>query len=1041
MQKDNFTSYLNTFSPKYVDPAFSKVVGAPTDDSAGLLKALTQIEFIPDPVNNVSLPIISRLAQDDTKYWGADLSDNADFGYNYSKSLNTILGRNRSGMALEKLIEIIPNANFYTNLSPSRRESLDFFLRVLFDRSLLYPNVVDNSGELPVVVISAEAGKKYRHALRNFLYESKLIMLFPQAMSIVDSLVETPPEGEFALWEKYSNSNFNVGIFSALFRFNFDPNFNKESLFDLTALTDISKEGVSYVTPDAFYDLYKDLDWTNYGKMYPDNFEALIKKFLYPFQNSPTVENNPYDPSVSGNPGQPYKNNQFNLFEGAPTIEWVKATVPTAGPDKKAHTNTWTGAFFKNLTGKFSPAQTMAGPAPATLTIEEYNKMIVDIYYPGPWVGQEEAPGSPNFLRWLYMVPVSSIMEINTVIRINSYIEAINPPGATPPQFPGYTSYKEFLADYTDSVSSPDTQTQISKTLKLLSEKSGAVRFMQGFVELEIPSSGIHYISFPLTTAKHAIPEDIKWWDWFVKINDFSYKEEQFYEPLYGEDAFDQTSSDINYALFPSLTPGGIPESSPYNQWPDVFSFFQRLSIMSELNPDAQKTKLVTKYKSTEWFNILGKMFTKEDILTHVESGENALKSSISGWWHDFTLDKKWGGDRLAYLTPGSKASLLELSTFFFQGSGDETQYKSQYYHSGDALYGSNGNSAANTSVLYTGEEFTMTNPATGKEIVQKKFIQIHDHRKNSNDNNYSRINYDFWYTGKSGKNYNWSEDIAEKLNEKYPGAEFDGSYLYRSGHGQDLGFHELVFPAGPGFGDNFEFHGLPGIEVTFVTGYINDPSMTQWAPGGLASSSKVEEPLDLSGTMLFNMYNMFERLMTGDAQVIWEFNLLLKCFFTKELSTIIAIEHKILMEKLYSEINDIFDPSKQAALDALFTAVAVNRGDYKHKTRDPSPFDNIGSIDLQSIAAELLKGMLGALANTVDPTWKTEWFLPGPFTPIGVTAKLLLEEDLFKGDSGDDSPPSAALNACKEEFTEQLEKLEKIYTEDTLNPPPENND
>ena len=39
-------------------------------------------------------------------------------------------------------------------------------------------------------------------------------------------------------------------------------------------------------------------------------------------------------------------------------------------------------------------------------------------------------------------------------------------------------------------------------------------------------------------------------------------------------------------------------------------------------------------------------------------------------------------------------------------------------------------------------------------------------------------------------------------------------------------------------------------------------------------------------------------------------------------------------------------------------------------------------------------------MANTVDPTWKTDWFLPGPFTPFGVVAKLLDENgDIFKSD------------------------------------------
>ncbi len=37
--------------------------------------------------------------------------------------------------------------------------------------------------------------------------------------------------------------------------------------------------------------------------------------------------------------------------------------------------------------------------------------------------------------------------------------------------------------------------------------------------------------------------------------------------------------------------------------------------------------------------------------------------------------------------------------------------------------------------------------------------------------------------------------------------------------------------------------------------------------------------------------------------------------------------------------------------------------------------------------------------ANTVDPTWKTAWFLPGPLTPVGIIAKLMAKEPDDNGD------------------------------------------
>ena len=36
------------------------------------------------------------------------------------------------------------------------------------------------------------------------------------------------------------------------------------------------------------------------------------------------------------------------------------------------------------------------------------------------------------------------------------------------------------------------------------------------------------------------------------------------------------------------------------------------------------------------------------------------------------------------------------------------------------------------------------------------------------------------------------------------------------------------------------------------------------------------------------------------------------------------------------------------------------------------------------------MTALLKGLANTVDPTWVTPWFVPGPLTPIGIIAKIL---------------------------------------------------
>ena len=75
-------------------------------------------------------------------------------------------------------------------------------------------------------------------------------------------------------------------------------------------------------------------------------------------------------------------------------------------------------------------------------------------------------------------------------------------------------------------------------------------------------------------------------------------------------------------------------------------------------------------------------------------------------------------------------------------------------------------------------------------------------------------------------------------------------------------------------------------------------------------------------------------------------------------------------------------------------------------------------------IAGQLLKMFFGAMANTVDPTWKTDWFMPGPFTPFGIVAKILDE----KGNEFSSSPDKGTRHerkipaACDDQFAEQTE-------------------
>jgi hypothetical protein len=199
-------------------------------------------------------------------------------------------------------------------------------------------------------------------------------------------------------------------------------------------------------------------------------------------------------------------------------------------------------------------------------------------------------------------------------------------------------------------------------------------------------------------------------------------------------------------------------------------------------------------------------------------------------------------------------------------------------------------------------------------------------------------------------------------------------------------------------------------------------------AYGGLAASTKQIEEIDTGTAHIPNAYEMFASILNAKTAGATEnpdkvyFNLLLKSFFIKEQTTMIALMHKLLAEQYYPRIETTFDASIAAATKVLMTAVATANGDYAFKTptnkSDDSGFE-FPDVDLGAIAGEILKMFVVSMANTVDPTWKTDYFQPGPFTPFGFAAKALVANpDLFKS-----SPETATQKHlppyCKDEVAE----------------------
>jgi hypothetical protein len=116
-----------------------------------------------------------------------------------------------------------------------------------------------------------------------------------------------------------------------------------------------------------------------------------------------------------------------------------------------------------------------------------------------------------------------------------------------------------------------------------------------------------------------------------------------------------------------------------------------------------------------------------------------------------------------------------------------------------------------------------------------------------------------------------------------------------------------------------------------------------------------------------------------------------MQTFFLKEQSTILILMHRMLVERFYPELEDNFNTTLATSTQTLLTAISIANGNYQH---NPSPNGNHWpDFDFGALGMTVLKAFLGAMANTVDPFWKTPWIWqggPGPFTPFGIAAKLL---------------------------------------------------
>ena len=127
-------------------------------------------------------------------------------------------------------------------------------------------------------------------------------------------------------------------------------------------------------------------------------------------------------------------------------------------------------------------------------------------------------------------------------------------------------------------------------------------------------------------------------------------------------------------------------------------------------------------------------------------------------------------------------------------------------------------------------------------------------------------------------------------------------------------------------------------------------------------------------------------------------------------------------LQTSYPELNSMFNKTLLALQSSMLNQMAIS-----DRVNDQSYYANdFNATQLAqfqqsqvNILPLFLEGILKAVANMTDPTWKTPWLSPGPLTPFGILAKLLSgDEDVGSPEIAEEANqvPSKQVYDCLDE-------------------------
>ena len=642
--------------------------------------------------------------------------------------------------------------------------------------------------------------------------------------------------------------------------------------------------------------------------------------------------------------------------------------------------------------------------------------------------------GDRSFLAWLYKKPVKDIYEIEFGNNMTQYISERDTPGI-------HNKFRDVINPY--AAENPDDPWAL--TDKLLKEKIGHIR-------LRTTTGFVHYVAIPLFNVAKKMPSDLNYFDYIYKaggasltvktqwiftwagmkaepirahwnppLTESEYRHANFNFPTFDEYramAYEQLDPGGVYAAGHAIWNAATPEEkhdSGYEFEGQHISYYKKkyagtLSLAHDLQ-EADLAKAERAYYADvhQWADA-NPYFPGQwaPIPIRVDEAGNLTKNPEM---YD-TADWKWpgpqkGASSAKYPKGGAPPRWIGLQA---TPRGDLQKYEHAFQFASD-YHHKHGWEHPNAHHNYSLPDMNV---------------------KTTNAGGSWRGNQDTDFKGGV---------VGDGFAYKPPGgvdkdAVFVGGGQHRPGAGYPTAEGGLKSYAGAednvpmnycGTWWKFVDAGIPGlinddtVDLFFGQKYNDLTASTLRFLGGLDS-------LGSSQTAYLNASaETFFRMMTEEQRQ--NFDRFIQSFFLKEQTTMISVIHRILSQQYYPEIEFAFDRSLSIVTNSLLTAIAVAHGDYKFTTPSNDtevPFPFSFDIDWGAIAEMILKAMLGGLASAVDPTWRTDWFLPGPFTPVGVAAKLLIDKNWCFGENECDDPANPRdRKDCADALEEQIKLID----------------